>query len=300
MNLDRLPEDCFAHILSLTSPQDACRSSLASSCVRAMADSDSLWDHFLPSDLKEILSRLVFPIVYSSNKQLFFKLCSPCLIDGGGGSNMNSSDKSSYLLRCLLLLKWLILEKSTNKKCIMLSARELSITWASHPLYWTWKPIPESRFAEVAELITMWWLEICGTVNTKMLSPNTLYTAYMVVRFADRAYGLDFLPSEVSVEVGDFKAVGKVNLSPQEGRRKHYFQRVHFLKEMGALRSRLLKDEESIVFGEGDNGWIKIELGSFFNNCNGEELKISLREVKGQHLRGGLIVEGIEIRPKHH
>ncbi|KAF4369308.1 hypothetical protein CsatB_029743 [Cannabis sativa] len=280
MNLDRLPEDCFAHILSLTSPQDACRSSLASSCVRAMADSDSLWDHFLPSDLKEILSRLVFPIVYSSNKQLFFKLCSPCLIDGG---------KKIF---------WI--EKSTNKKCIMLSARELSITWASHPLYWTWKPIPESRFAEVAELITMWWLEICGTVNTKMLSPNTLYTAYMVVRFADRAYGLDFLPSEVSVEVGDFKAVGKVNLSPQEGRRKHYFQRVHFLKEMGALRSSLLKDEESIVFGEGDNGWIKIELGSFFNDCNGEELKISLREVKGQHLRGGLIVEGIEIRPKHH
>ncbi|XP_062084870.1 F-box protein PP2-B15-like [Humulus lupulus] len=278
MNLDQLPEDCFAHILSLTSPQDACRSSLASSCVRAMADSDSLWDHFLPSDYKEILSRLVFPVVYSSNKELFFRLCSPCLIDGG---------KKIF---------WI--EKSTNKKCIMLSARELSITWASHPLYWTWKPIPESRFAEVAELITMWWLEICGSVNTKMLSPNTLYTAYLVVKFADRAYGLDFLPSEVSVEVGNSKALGKVNLNPQEGRSKH-FHRVRFLNQLEALRSRLLQDQERGGLGERENGWIKIELGSFFNDGSGEELKISLREVKGQHLRGGLIVEGIEIRPKH-
>lgn len=83
MNLDELPEDCLAHILSLTSPQDACRSSLVTSSVRSMADSDNVWEKFLPLDYKEILSRLVFHVAYSSNKELFFNLCSPCLIDGG-------------------------------------------------------------------------------------------------------------------------------------------------------------------------------------------------------------------------
>ena len=83
MNFDLLPEDCFAHILSLTSPRDACRSSQVSSSVRSLADSNSVWQKFLPSDYREILSRLAFPLVYSSNKELFLVLCSPCLIDGG-------------------------------------------------------------------------------------------------------------------------------------------------------------------------------------------------------------------------
>lgn len=39
------------------------------------------------------------------------------------------------------------LEKSTSKKCYMLSARDVSITWACNPLYWTWRPLVESRFA---------------------------------------------------------------------------------------------------------------------------------------------------------
>lgn len=132
-----------------------------------------------------------------------------------------------------------------------------------------------------------------------MLSPKTFYVAYLVVKFADRAYGLDFLPSEVSVELGNFKSQGKVNLNPQEGRKKP-LQHVHFLNRLETLRrSRLLQDQGRRGLCERENGWMEIELGSFFNDGNGEEVKISLREVKGQHLRGGLIVEGIEIRPKH-
>lgn len=83
MNLDVLPEDCFAHIVSLTSPEDACRLSLVSSMVHSMADLDSVWEGFLPSDYKGITSRLVTPVVYSTNKELFMRLCTPRLIDGG-------------------------------------------------------------------------------------------------------------------------------------------------------------------------------------------------------------------------
>lgn len=83
VNLDELPEDCFAHVLSLTSPQDACHLSLVSSLVHSMADLDSVWEKFLPSDYKAIMSTLVTPVMYSTSKELFMRLCTPRLIDGG-------------------------------------------------------------------------------------------------------------------------------------------------------------------------------------------------------------------------
>lgn len=83
INLDLLPEDCFAHIMSLTSPQDVCRSAFVSSLIRYMADSDTVWEKFLPSNHEEILSRLVSPLAYSSKKELLSRLSKPQLIDGG-------------------------------------------------------------------------------------------------------------------------------------------------------------------------------------------------------------------------
>ncbi|CAB4285039.1 unnamed protein product [Prunus armeniaca] len=43
-------------------------------------------------------------------------------------------------------------------------------------------------------------------MNTQMLSLKTIYGAYLIAKLADRAYGLDSLPSEVSLEVGNFKS----------------------------------------------------------------------------------------------
>jgi hypothetical protein len=84
ITLDLLPQDCFVHIMSLTSsPQDVCRVALVSSPVRSMADSDAVWEKLLPSNYEEILSRLVSPLLYSSKKELFSRLCKPQLIDGG-------------------------------------------------------------------------------------------------------------------------------------------------------------------------------------------------------------------------
>jgi hypothetical protein len=84
ITLDLLPQDCFVHIMSLTSsPQDVCRAALVSSQVRSMADSDAVWEKLLPSNYEEILSRLVSPLLNSSKKELFSRLCKPQLIDEG-------------------------------------------------------------------------------------------------------------------------------------------------------------------------------------------------------------------------
>lgn len=83
-NLDSLPEECLAQVISFTSPRDACRSALVSAIFRDAADSDVAWEKFLPSDYEEIVARAVTPLEFSSKKDLHRKLASaPLLIDGG-------------------------------------------------------------------------------------------------------------------------------------------------------------------------------------------------------------------------
>ncbi|KAL8245969.1 hypothetical protein R6Q59_007185 [Mikania micrantha] len=47
------------------------------------------------------------------------------------------------------------------------------------------------------------------------------------------------------------------------------------------------------------DGWLEIELGEFYNEKGQEgELDMSMMEVKGGNWKAGLIIQGIEIRPK--
>lgn len=78
-----LPKDCLSIILSLTSPEDALRASLVSSCFRSASDSDLVWERFLPSDYAEIVSNSVTPLMFCSKKELFQCLSDSVLIDGG-------------------------------------------------------------------------------------------------------------------------------------------------------------------------------------------------------------------------
>lgn len=129
-----------------------------------------------------------------------------------------------------------------------------------------------------------------------MLSPKTVYGAYLIVKFAERAYGLDNLPSEVSVQVGNIRSQGQVYLSRNE-RKKQPSKQLHSLDHVEGFRKRLFQGEKEALFKRKD-GWVEIELGSFYNDGNYEEVNMSLKEVKGHHLKGGIIVEGIELRPK--
>lgn len=150
----------------------------------------------------------------------------------------------------------------------------------------------------MAELRTIWWLEICGTTNTQMLSPKTTYGASLIIKIVDHAYGLDILPSEVSLEVGNSKSQGTIYLSKRNDSGKQTSsEHEHFPKAVRASRSRVLDEDRG--GGERGDGWMEVEIGSFYNGeCDEKDVRMSLREVKGVHLKGGLIVEGIELRPK--
>ncbi|KAJ4779544.1 F-box family protein [Rhynchospora pubera] len=108
-DFDLLPEDCFAHVISFTSPRHACILSLLSSSFRSAADSDAIWERFLPSDYASLLSRAVQPVEYASKKELYLRLCDhPLQIDGG---------KLSFGL-----------EKSTGAKCFMITACKMNMS----------------------------------------------------------------------------------------------------------------------------------------------------------------------------
>ncbi|GMN19159.1 hypothetical protein TIFTF001_050911 [Ficus carica] len=83
-----LPEECVSHIISFTSPRDACRSSLVSPLFRSASDSDVVWEKFLPSDYRDLISQSVQIPEATLNsmpkKTLYFHLCSNPILIGNG------------------------------------------------------------------------------------------------------------------------------------------------------------------------------------------------------------------------
>ncbi|KAH7543401.1 F-box protein PP2-B10 [Ziziphus jujuba] len=257
---NQLPGDCIANIISFTSPRDACRSSLISRAFRSAAESNAVWERFLPPDCYSIISRSPYPPPCPSKKDLYFSLCdSPLLIDDG---------KKSFSL-----------EKSSGKKCYMISARDLLIIWGDTPMYWRWISLPEARFPEVAELIDVCWFEIRGKIDVRILSPLTTYAAYLVFKFTKSAHGFEQLPVETT-----FGLVGG-----ERSKRNVYLDAKRHHRNGNGTYPKKRKD-----------GWLEVELGDFYYGGDGQdgELEMRVLEIWRCHWKRGFICEGIEIRPR--
>ncbi|KAK6138887.1 hypothetical protein DH2020_027368 [Rehmannia glutinosa] len=223
----------------------------------------SFGERFLPPDYKEIVSGSKSPVACSTNKELYFLLCeSPLLVDGG---NMSFR-----------------LSRSTGKKCYMLCARKLEIAWIDTPIHWKWTSLPESRFAEVAKLLSVCWLEIRGILQTKLLSPNTNYAAYLVFKISKNHYGLQ-CSSKASVKVvkesiadqseGETRTVYIVPPRPQRAN----------LRFRSPRRPPSRNVESDRVPLSRTDGWLEIELGEFFI-AEGDEYDVQIQLCETQHL----------------
>nr|AFK34389.1 unknown [Medicago truncatula] len=268
---EELPEGCIAAVLSSTTPVDACRLSFISKNFLSASDSDAVWNRFLPSDISSIISQFPSLSNIPTKKDLYIALSDrPIIIDNG---------KKSFQL-----------ERKSGKKCYMLSARSLAITWGDTDQYWNWTVMPESRFPEVAELLHVCWLEIRGKLNTLALSPNTRYVTYLVFKMIN-AYGFEYFPVELSVGIeGGHSSTKIVCLADPNARRRH--------------RSRIIVTEPNRVLrlqrpNVRSDGWLEIEMGEFFiSRLEDEEVQMSVIDIKGGHWKRGFFVEGIEVRPK--
>ncbi|NP_001296645.1 F-box protein PP2 [Cicer arietinum] len=265
--IHQLPEGCIADILSRTTPVDACRLSLISKTFQSAADSDAVWNRFLPSDsnfISSIISHSPSLANASSKKALYLALSDPhkpIIFDQG---------RKSFQL-----------DRKSAKKCYMLGARALNIVWTCTKRYWQWIAMPQSRFPEVAELLNVCWLEIRGKINAVALSPNTQYTAYLVFNMIGD-WGFQNLPVEVTIDgARSYSSSKLVCLDPNVEGRPHN-------RVIGLQRPSVRSD-----------GWLEIEMGEFFSSgLEDDEVRMSVVEIKGQNWKRGLFVEGIEVRLK--
>ncbi|KAG2301695.1 hypothetical protein Bca4012_059934 [Brassica carinata] len=252
---DSLPVDCISSIFSLTSPRDACVAASVSKTFESAVKSDSVWEKFLPSEYASLIPQ--YSRVFSSKKELYFALCDdPLIIEDG---------KMSF---------WL--EKASGKRCIMLSPKEVTITWGSSPEYWQWISIPESRFKKIAELIDVCWFEIRGGMHTRYLSPGTRYSVYIVFKTKNGCPGL-----------GDSPVDAEVGLVGHESSQKL----IYFVGPRGRARRRDVMKPEA-----REDGWMEAELGQLYNDSCCDDISLSV--VKNTpDWKSGLIIQGFEFRP---
>ncbi|KAJ1413816.1 Phloem protein 2-like [Sesbania bispinosa] len=290
---EHLPEGCIANVLSFTTPRDACILSLVSSTFRSAAQSDVVWDRFLPSDYRSILSE-------SSSL---------------AGSSRCASKKDLYLYLCQTPFLSFILDKLYGKRCYMLSPRTLSIVWGDTP-----------RFSEVAELVSVCWLEIKGRMKTCMLSPETLYGAYLVFQQGvGGAFGFESQPVEVSVGIpGEGEAQRRIVYLDEPRPRRPPYHRIFPRGFEISNRNRVLRSRYRFMRGcedssgtataagpsgvgneypkERGDGWWEIELGEFYNKGEDDkerEVEMGVCEVTSGDWKGGIVLQGIELRPKY-
>ncbi|GAY66488.1 hypothetical protein CUMW_249140 [Citrus unshiu] len=118
---------CISHIISLITPGNASKLLSTYPAFKSVVDSDSVWEKFLPSDYKKIISISSFStsslVTSLSKKKLYFHLCyNPILIN---------NNTMSFAL-----------DHESGKKCYTVGARGLSITWGSSPQHWKWLSLP--------------------------------------------------------------------------------------------------------------------------------------------------------------
>ena len=139
------------------------------------------------------------------------------------------------------------------------------------------------RFAEVAELVAVCWFEIGGSIGCQLLSPRTAYTAYLIFKLASESNGLDHPPQLASVRLGAYASEIYIRLQDDDDSDDDA------LEEGWQQQQRRLRDD----------GWMEIKLGEFYNDeGNDGDVEIRLTETKALHWKNGLIIQGLEVRPK--
>jgi len=81
---EELPEGCIATILSRTTPIDVGKFSALSKIFRSVADSDDVWNRFLPFHISSILSQSASLANVPTKKALYLALSNrPIIVDHG-------------------------------------------------------------------------------------------------------------------------------------------------------------------------------------------------------------------------
>jgi hypothetical protein len=158
--LDDLPESCVAHVLALTSPRDVCRCAAVSPSFRDAAESDTVWERFLPADYRALLLRSSSGSGSgspqpppSSKKEAYLRLSDSAVLVG---------DTAVWLAR------------GSGAKCVALSARKLSLPWDDGEFSWRWTPHALSRY-----MINLRSSHSCSSLRVNFLSTQIMHHIHL-------------------------------------------------------------------------------------------------------------------------
>ncbi|KAH7521805.1 hypothetical protein FEM48_Zijuj07G0071200 [Ziziphus jujuba var. spinosa] len=133
-------------------------------------------------------------------------------------------------------------------------------------------------FSRVAELRHIWGLDIKGRIKTNLLSPKSTYGAYFVYKLKEPNWAIKEIQVEFRVyfegeeEVHEHVSGCKVFLDPSEN-------------EQEPCKVR-------------EDGWLEVEMGEFFNDGGEDHRVVVCSLMETVFCKSGLVVEGIEFRPK--
>ncbi|XP_074362034.1 F-box protein PP2-B15-like [Apium graveolens] len=165
----------------------------------------------------------------------------------------------------------------------MVAARQLAIV----PRWWSWLYDSNSRshFQRRFVLDKGRCLDIRGKMKIGMLSPHTTYETYLVFKIYEDACGLDSANTSIRFvnereEVPDDEA-STVYPDPRTS--------AHNIEQRNGVLSRWRKDE-----------WMEIKTGEFETGARDDDDEVETRFMSTDTniLKTGLIVQGIEFRPK--
>ncbi|KAE8790692.1 hypothetical protein D1007_34890 [Hordeum vulgare] len=280
--MERLPEELLVHVVSLTSPPDACRAAAVSRAFRATADSDAVWSFFLPRNLPRF-AKGELPCKPTSKKGLFRRLSDhPALLphklvsmqlDRATGRALHDFARALQIPRCNGCTGPVHVHFRT-------AAKKTKAFRAAATTTYELRIATRSRFfSEAAQFCRVNELDIRAKIQRKMLSQNTTYVVCLVFKLAYVYSGSDFTHEVASVGVAGRESTrqvcvqGYVEDADEAGNPPG--EEVHFPREKA-------------------DGWMEVELGEFHNeeDDDGGEVSISFT---GES-KSGLIVLGIELR----
>lgn len=153
---------------------------------------------------------------------------------------------------------------------IHISAKAMDITWGNDKRFWQWIKLPknESCFEVAAELVQVNWMEVKGSLDLTEfpLSSSTTYEIFYIIKFKVDAMGWESPP--VTFEL----------ITPDG----------HSSKKTEILQS----------YQNKGNGWHNVHGGEFSSNDKNGMVRFGMSEVQTDWWKGGMIFEGIIIRPK--
>lgn len=181
------------------------------------------------------------------------------------------------------------LDRFSGSKCFLLVPGKLSI------------PEPNGWYGSYSYYELTLPFRIEGKISTSLLSPNTLYTAYLLFDFTCSADFSGFgeeEPLQTSVGIdGGCESESRIVYIP--------FMPCEYVRRTTILKCRppgmpVLSGPQYPRRRYGCNDY-ELELGDYFNKDGGsdnKELKMCLSEIRTGEAKGGIYLNGIVIRPK--